>query len=64
MEGSFAVGMPIHWAEFYDDSKMCQEAELNLAKVHFFEAPSQGYLKESWINLMMFVTKLDKIRML
>jgi hypothetical protein len=41
MEQSFAVGLSMHWAKFYADSRMCQEAERsNLAKV--FE-PSQGY---------------------
>lgn len=28
MEQSFAVGMSIHWAEFYNDLKMCQEQYL------------------------------------
>jgi hypothetical protein len=29
VEQSFAVEMPVHWAEFYAELKMCQEAELS-----------------------------------
>jgi hypothetical protein len=39
-----SVGMPIHWAEFYDNSMKCQEEKDTLIR------PNQA-----WINLMIIV---------
>jgi hypothetical protein len=33
-EGSLALGMPIHWAEFYADSQGCQEGAELIDPVH------------------------------